>query len=140
MDLAAAMSSVSAALGLVKELRLIDAQFDKAELKLKISDLTEALSEAKLGLVDVAQQLQDKDTEIAELKKKVRYRAEKLIDKNGFRYEANDGKASGLPYCPACENKGLFIKLAQDRNTPGHPFKCPSCRADYGYAGVYARD
>ncbi|WP_426289053.1 hypothetical protein ACN9MC_04870 [Ensifer adhaerens] len=139
MDIAGAIAGVTAALGLVKELRDINAQLDQAELKLKIADLTTALSDAKLGLVDVAQSLRDKDTEIADLKKLVKYRAENLIDQQGFRYPNKDGKADGLPYCPACEAKGIFIRLAQDRNTPGHPFKCPSCRADYGYNGVVAR-
>ena len=108
-------------------------------MKLKIADLTTALSDAKLGLVDVAQLLKDKDVEIADLKKAVKYRAENLIDQDGFRYLMKDGKASGLPFCPACEAKGLFLRLAQDRNTPGHPYKCPSCKADYGYGGVMAR-
>lgn len=132
MDIAGSISAVTAALGLVKELRMIDAQFDKAELKLKIADLTEALSEAKLGLVDVAQQLQDKDREIAGLQKRVRYRTENLIDIDGFRYELKDGQPFSTPFCPVCEHKGLMLKITRDQNTPGHPYKCPSCRADYG--------
>jgi hypothetical protein len=140
MDIAGSIAAVTAAIGLVKDLKEIDAQFDKAEMKLKIAELTVALADAKMGLVEVAQQLRDKDAQIADLNAKVKYRAEKLVDQNGFRYKSVDGKASGLPYCPACENKGLFIKLAQDRNAPGHPYKCPNCRADYGYSGVYAKD
>lgn len=139
MDITGSIAAVTAALGLVKELRSIDAQFDKAELKLKIADLTEALSEAKLGLVDVAEQLRTKDAEIADLKQKIIYRAENLIDHNGFRYASDDGQAHGLPYCPACEHKGLYIKLAQDRSTNGYPYKCPSCKANYGSMGIYIK-
>lgn len=139
MDITGTISAVASALSVVKELRAIDAQFDKAELKMKIASLTEALSDAKLGLVDVAEQIRDKDREILELRSKLKYRAENLVDQNGFRYENKDGKAYGAPYCPVCEQKGVYLKVAQDRNTNGHPFKCPSCKADYGYPGVFAK-
>ncbi|WP_192252592.1 hypothetical protein [Mesorhizobium caraganae] len=68
----------------------------------------------------------------------VKYRAENLIDHNGFRYQAKDGKASGLPYCPVCEAKGLFLKIVQDVGIAGHPYRCPSCKAQYGYHGLGA--
>ncbi|MDW9787716.1 hypothetical protein GOC19_06390 [Sinorhizobium meliloti] len=142
MDIAGTLASVSAALGLVKELRSIDAQFDKAELKLKIADLTESLSEAKLGLVDVAQELQAKDAEIANLKEQLQFRAAKLVEQGSFRYFADEhGKPTGVPICPVCEKKGLFLKLAQDRSkgAGGVTYACPSCKANYGYSGIVAR-
>lgn len=142
MDIASTLASVTAALGLVKELRAIDAQYDKAELKLKIADLTEALSEAKLGLVDVAEQIQAKDSEIAKLNEQLQFRAAKLVDKGHFRYFADEhGNATGVPICPVCERKGLFLRSAQDRkNGAGSvSYVCPSCKADYGYHGVVAR-
>jgi len=139
MDVAGAISAVTAALGMVKELRAIDAQYDKAELKLKIADLTEALSDAKLGLVDVAQELKSKDAEIAALRDQLAFRAAKLVDQGHFRYFANEeGNASGPPVCPICERKGLFIRLAQDRSKSagGVTYVCPSCKSDFGYGGV----
>ncbi|MDW9786806.1 hypothetical protein GOB29_19705 [Sinorhizobium meliloti] len=142
MDIAAAISGITSALGLVKELRDINAQFDQAELKLKIADLTEALSEAKLGLVDVAEELQAKDAEIANLKEQLQFRATKLVDQGHFRYFADEqGKAAGVPVCPVCETKGLFLKLAQDRSKGAGSvtYVCPSCKANYGYHGVVAR-
>ncbi|GGA50908.1 hypothetical protein GCM10011385_00180 [Nitratireductor aestuarii] len=137
MDIAGSIAAVSSALTIVKEIKEIDAQLDQASLKLKIAELTEALAEAKLGLVDVLEDLRMKDQEISRLNDQLRYRAENLIDYNGFRYQNVEGSPKGRPYCPACEAKGLYIMVAQDRNTPGHPYKCPSCRADFGYSGVY---
>lgn len=137
MDIAGSIAAVGSALTIVKELKEIDAQLDQAALKLKIAELTEALAEAKLGLVDVLEDLRAKDQEIVRLNEKLKYRAENLSDFNGFRYQNINGLPKGLPYCPACEAKGLYIKLAQDRSSRGVPYKCPSCRADYGYHGVF---
>jgi hypothetical protein len=140
MDLPATISAVGAALGVVKELKAIENQFDQALLKLKIAELTSALADAKLGLVDVSEQLHAKDEEIAELKRLVRYRADNLVDYNGYRYPSKDGKPDGIPYCPACEAKDrLFIRLVQDMAAPHHPFKCPHCKANYGRNGIFQR-
>lgn len=138
MDIATTISAVGAALGVVKELKQIDAQFDQASLKLKIAELTAALADAKLGLVEVAEALRDKDAKISELAALLKYRADNLVDYNGFRYLAKDGKPSGLPYCPVCEHKGIYVRLAQDRSKAGMPYCCPSCKGNYGFQGVQA--
>lgn len=139
MDIVGTIAAVGSALGVVKELKEIDAQYDQAALKLKIADLTTALADAKLGLVDVAEQLKAKDGEISDLKAKLRYRAENLVEHNGFRYQSNGGKADGLPFCPVCEAKGVYLKVVQVLNAPGQPFCCPSCKANYGRYGVYLK-
>ncbi|MGB3814028.1 MAG: hypothetical protein WA950_12455 [Shinella sp.] len=135
MDVATAITSVTAALGLVKELREIDVQYDKAELKLKIADLTEALSEAKLGLVDIADQLREKDGQIARLQELLQFRNSKLLDRGQFRFFADEaGNPKGLPICPVCERRGNHLSLAQDRSrgAGGVTYYCPSCKANYG--------
>ncbi len=142
MDLATSLSAVTAALALVKELKQIDAQFDKAELKLKIAGLTEALSDAKLGLVEIAQEMAEKDAEIRRLSELLAYKASNLVEQGAFRYFANEaGEASGVPICPVCEKKGLFLKLAQDRSKGAGAvtYVCPSCKANYGYSGIIAK-
>lgn len=135
MDIAGSLSAVSAALGLVKELREIDVQFDKAELKLKIAELTSALSDAKLGLVDVAEELKLKESEIARLQGIIDFRETKLIDKGQFRYFADsEGKPIGLPLCPPCEKNGDFLAVVQDRSkgVGKITYYCPKCKSNYG--------
>lgn len=135
MDVVGSISAVTAAIGLVKELRAIDAQFDKAELKLKIADLSEALSEAKLGLIDVAQQLQEKDAEIKRLNDLLSFKATKLVDKGEFRYFADEnGGAMGAPICSRCERKGDFHRVVQDRSKGigKITYYCPACKANFG--------
>lgn len=135
MDVVATISAVSAALGLAKEIREIDAQFDKAELRLKIADLTISLSEAKLGLQDVAEQIREKDAEISRLSKLLEFREAKLSDQGEFRYFANEeGGPKGFPICPRCEKKGDFHSLVQDRSkgAGSATYVCPTCKANFG--------
>lgn len=135
MDITTAIGSVTAALGLMKELREIDAQFDKADLKLKIAELTGALADAKAGLVEVADQLRGKDAEIARLTEQLTFRNVKLIDRGQFRFFADaDGNPKGLPICPVCEKRGDNLALTQDRSKGAGriTYYCPSCKANYG--------
>lgn len=136
MDVAGAISAVTAAIGFARELNNVDVQVDQASLKLKVAELTTSLADAKLGMVEVAEELRKKDAEIASLVEQVRYRAENLVDHNGYRYASDEGHPVGAPYCPVCEAKGLYIKLVQSHE-PGRPYKCPSCKGDYGYAGIF---
>jgi hypothetical protein len=138
MDIAGSIAAVGSALSIVKELKEIDAQVDQASLKLKVAELTSALADAKLGLVEVAEQLREKDGEIKRLAELVRYRAENLVDIRGFRYKSVGGEPAGIPLCPVCENKGLFVHLAQDRTKNGHPYTCPSCKGVFGHVSVFA--
>lgn len=136
MDVTGAISAVTAAIGFARELNNVDVQVDQAALKLKVADLTTALADAKLGLVEVAEQLREKDSKIAALIEQVRYRAENLVDHNGYRYPSENGEPKGVPFCPVCEAKGLYIKLVQSQD-PGRPYKCPNCKANYGFNGIY---
>ncbi|MDH0114062.1 hypothetical protein N7379_06190 [Rhizobium pusense] len=135
MDIAGSLSAVSSALGLVKELREIDVQFDKAEMKLKIAELTSALSDAKLGLVDVAEELKKKEAEIARLRGIIDFRDTKLVDRGQFRYFADsEGNPTGHPLCPPCEKNGDFLAVVQDRSKGigKITFYCPKCKSNYG--------
>ncbi|GGD43364.1 hypothetical protein [Aureimonas glaciei] len=137
MDIAGSLAAVGSALTIVKELRAVDAQMDQATMKLKVAELTSALADAKLGLVDVADQLREKDAEISKLRDALRYREDNLISVNGLRYHTKGVHAVGAPICPVCEAKGLFLTVVRDVSSPGHPFKCPSCKANFGNATVF---
>lgn len=135
MDLAGALTAVTAGLRLAKELRDIDHQLDAAELKLKLVDVTEALADAKSALIDAQAALGEKDAQIDDLSKRLRFRETKLVDRGQFRYFANDdGNARGRPVCPRCEARGEYLQLAQDRSKGiGRiTYYCPGCKANYG--------
>lgn len=130
MDVAGAISTVTAAIGFARELNNVNIQVDQAALKLKIAELTGALADAKLGLVDIADELRRKDAEIARLADLFAFKKDQTIHRKGWTYDQMDGEPVGLPYCPVCEQKGKFIHVILDRTS--NKASCPSCRADLG--------
>lgn len=100
MDIAGAISAVTAAIGFARELNQVGAQVDQAALKLKIAELTGALAEAKLGLVDVAEQLRAKDAEINRLSTFDLALNDKIFFEGFYLDTFEDGSPKGDPYCP----------------------------------------
>ncbi|MGN6307301.1 MAG: hypothetical protein ACTHNH_20990 [Mesorhizobium sp.] len=129
VDVAGAISAVTAAIGFARELNNVDIQVDQAALKLKIAELTGSLAEAKLGLVEIADQLRDKDGEIARLRSAFEFKAS-LVEKDGFKFETfEDGTPKGEPFCPRCEqNLGRFYRMSM---VVGGGRQCPECKTNY---------
>ncbi len=135
MDIVTALASVTAALKLAKELRDIDHQLDKADLKLKVAQMTEALAKAQTALTDAEAELRAKGEEISKLKAGLQFRATKLVDRGQFRFFADEaGNAKGTPICPRCEQRGEYLAVVQDRSKGigKITYYCPGCKANYG--------
>lgn len=119
-----------------KELRDIDNQFDKAELKLKIADLSSALADAKHGILDAGDLVKAKDQEIEALKETLRFKADTVLV-NGYRYRKNDdGGAAGHAYCTSCASDDRWIETITSQGAGRHTV-CPRCKADFGYIEEY---
>jgi len=140
MDLMIGMSALSQALGIAKQLKEFEKQFDSAEFKLKIAELYSALADAKINLADAKGALDSKDTEIKTLKQNFRLRSEG-VRHNGMLYDKTEsGNPAGLPYCPRCEEvDGIRIKLAYDEGMRGNEI-CPQCKAKYRHVQVFHHD
>ena len=81
-----------------------------------------------------APQTDEKDAEIERLKTALAIRAAETVEHHGYRYrKGTDGKPKGRPYCPVCENDGLFILLTQTWEK-GRPWQCPKCEAKFNSA------
>jgi hypothetical protein len=63
VDLVTALATAAQAIKLAQDLRGIDKAIDAAEYKLKIADLTNALSDIKIALTDAKEELASKDAE-----------------------------------------------------------------------------
>ncbi len=68
MDVANILGSITSAISVTKELVQIDKAFDEAQWKLKLAELTTALADAKIGLAELRDEIQARDSEIAKLK------------------------------------------------------------------------
>jgi hypothetical protein len=69
VDIMTAMATASQAIKLANDLRGIDKAVNEAEFKLKIADLTVALSDIKMALWEAKEDLGAKQSEIDKLKK-----------------------------------------------------------------------
>lgn len=106
---------------------------DTAEFKLKIAELSEAMADLKLTLIEARDDLASKDAEIERLKKQLQRKAE-LIEHAGFSYDkGKDGKPKGDAYCPVCmEKDGYLIHLTKPpHGTTTSRCPNPNCKALY---------
>ncbi len=134
MDFVAAIASITKGLEVLKVIRDIDKNFDAASYKGKIAELTTALADAKLALVDARDEAAGKQKEIDRLKEAFRQRSENTVIVQGCRYEKSaDGKPLGMPYCERCEKiDGVLIHLASTGGKDGYKAICPQCKSDFG--------
>jgi hypothetical protein len=131
MDIPTALTAISTALKIAKDLQEIDKGLAEADLKLKIAELTTALADAKLGIVDVQETIAEKDAEIGRLRRSFEIRAA-TVERNGFKYDVKeDGNPTGRPYCSRCEvMDGVMIRLSTSYKE-GKPLQCPQCKHEY---------
>lgn len=138
MDIAAIIATVSAAIGFARELNNVEVQVDQAVLKLKIAELTGALADAKLGLVDIADELRAKDAEITRLAALKVDLSNKII-KDGFYMDTfEDGSPKGAPYCTYCVERKAGLFRLHHMNKEGRPSGCPHCKTEYRHAPHYS--
>jgi hypothetical protein len=71
VDIAAALTLLSQATGIVKDLRDIDNSFDMAALKLKMADLYSALADVRIGLSDARETIHERDSQIRLLQQRI---------------------------------------------------------------------
>ncbi len=137
MTIAEALAAVSGALKVVNELRAIDAQFDKAELKAKLADVMSQLADAKIGLIEAEERARDLDNEINRLLNSIRKKDAETVEIKGYHYrKGDDGKPAGSPYCPICLDEGAFV-LMHEIYASGRPTVCPKCKANFGSLNKY---
>ena len=71
MDIPTAVSVVSQSIGIVKQLRDLDRDFDKAAAKAQMAELYSNLADVKMALTDARHELQSKSAHIRELEKQI---------------------------------------------------------------------
>ncbi|MGP0042591.1 MAG: hypothetical protein ACLPJW_18110 [Rhodomicrobium sp.] len=66
MDVMTTIAALSKGLEVLKTLKDIDLQFDRATYKAQVAELMSTLAEAKVSLLDTREELREKDSEIAD--------------------------------------------------------------------------
>lgn len=130
MDIIGGIAAATEGLKLVNELRKIDKEVDKAELKLRLVDVADKLLDSKQALQDAQEKEFDLRKRIATLQDQLAQKP-RLKDISGLLFEVDHvGKLLGAPYCNLCyvrEDK-LFRLLPERYNgRPAH--RCLNCNA-----------
>ncbi len=116
----------------MKALRSADLSFEKAELKLKVAELAEALATARLSVLDAQEEIRNLHARIAELTA-VQDMRSRIVQRENV-YFIQDGETEKGPYCPRCfEVENSLILAAKLPNTFRNlgTYKCPHCKAVY---------
>lgn len=99
-DLATLVSSLKVATDIAKLLKDSDLSYEKAEMKLKLSELIGALADAKIEMADVQGLLQEKDAAIKHLQDKMSL-DNSFVFERPFYWRIISGEKDG-PYCQKC--------------------------------------
>ncbi len=131
MDILGGIAAATEGLKLVNELRKIDKEVDKAELKLRLVDLADKLLDAKQALQEAHENQNSLKTEIARLEAVLKLRAN-LEDENGLLYELNDAKERiGAPFCNLCfvrEDKQFRMRHSPAKAGVFEHYRCDNCK------------
>ncbi len=119
------LASVKTATEIAKTLKGIDVSLEKAETKLKIADLMDALAEARIKAAEIQEVIQEKDKRIAELEHAFALKSNLVRHIDAYYETGEDGSPTGAPYCSHCwevNHKTVHLHELNDLKS-----KCPSC-------------
>lgn len=133
VDFVTGLQAAAAGLSVLKELNKVDNEYDKAALKLKVAELSNALATVQITLAEAQTEAAKKDAEIAKLRDNFKQKDE-LVEHNGHHYRRGpDGHPRGRLYCPVCLTKGeLLMTIEASEGT-----ECPSCKKPRYYGNVF---
>lgn len=137
------LGSVKTAADIAKALRGADVSLEKAELKLKLAELIEALAEAKMQAADIQEIIREKDGEINNLKKAFEFKFDLVRKGNAYYLKATSGGFhTEEAFCSHCwEVNQKSIHLSTYLNDMSKWVgECPSCKNKYDLEGTFDRD
>lgn len=129
--ISAFITSIKNATDIAKVIREAGVSLEKAEINFKLAELIGALADAKIQASEVKELLQEKDGQIAKLKKAFEMK-DSLVREGDAYYKVNDaGKPNSSPYCSHCwEVNHIPVHLTQIVGGMGD-WNCPACQNSY---------
>ena len=130
MDIAAIgslLGSLKTATDIAKFVRESSLSLERAELKMKLADLIEALANAKIEAADIQQEILDRDKRIRELEAAAAILAELRWEQPCYFRKNEQGTED--PYCQNCHDAtGKLSRLHTDGS--GY-FQCRVCKQSF---------
>lgn len=132
-DIVSGLAALKTAFDLAKDLKNASSAYTDAEIRLKVSDLYSALSEAKIQLADAQLEMHDLRRQISELQDKINASDDlEYRDAVYWRKEPIEGKPNG-PFCPNCyegpQKKLSTMSLVARQFLFAGKYKCNTCDA-----------
>ena len=133
LTISTAIGCIKTATEIAQLLKTSDETYIRAELKLKLAELMEALADAKISISEFKEIVKKKDDRIKELESRFESdlnKQEEMIFKNGAYFTKNDDG----PFCTGCyDTKHLKVRLT---NMPRDfhniaKYRCPNCKVTY---------
>lgn len=125
-----AFDALKHATEILKALRGAETLYEKAELKLKIAELAEAVATARLGLLEAQTEIQNLKDQISRGSAEIRA---KVVTREGVYFVVDGDRETG-PFCPRCyEAEGRRMPLTRFSGPFAviGTFNCPQCKATY---------
>lgn len=128
ISIIAVLNGLKTATEIAKTVKDIDISIEKAELKLQMAELINAIADAKVSVAEIQEVVAKKDKEIGQLKESLQMKAHLVRYRDAY-YEQNEkGKETGMPYCSHCwEANKKLIHL----HSKGVQRICAACNTIY---------
>lgn len=110
---ATVLTSIKTAADIAKLIKESGSSLEQAELKLQLAEIISALADAKIEIATIQVALQEKDTRLADLERKLKTQKEILWDEP-YYWSISEGKQDG-PFCQKCyDSDEKLIRLQGD--------------------------
>ena len=130
-DWASITAAIKTAADIAKLLRDTNVAFDKAETKLKLSELTSHLADVKMEMAGVQDELCARDDKIQQLQAALETKATLSRWRDAYYVQDEHGHPIGAAYCVACwDDRHQLRRLVKD---PMDQLinSCASCKKAY---------
>lgn len=136
MDIAGTLGIITNGITVAKTMRDIDKKYDEATYRAQMADLIDALSDAKLALLEARETISERDAEIDRLTQAFETKGHLVKAGGGYSYFSTiAGEPQGYPVCPSCLPVGRVIQLVQ--NGQVEFAKCPACDKPFAPVTCY---
>lgn len=136
VDVPVVLQSIGAAIGIAKAVAEAKGEWNRADLRLQMAEVTNTLADAKIALTEAQTELYAKDQEIERLKAAFARKDETVEFQGKYFRKGADGKPRGRAFCPVCWDAGRPFLLDRDKGMRGN-MTCARCKSDFNSVGEF---
>lgn len=125
------IEGLKSAAELVKGISQASGTLERSELKLRLADVNEALADARMAAVDLKDQLQAKDEEIARLLNVVSIKGE-VVKRGDAYFKKSAPEDAFCVYCWDTKKKLIHIHKSYVKDK-GDMMTCPECKTSVDF-------